>query len=577
MKFGIDFRRVRYTDLESFGGSNDFGAFTFNAGTFSGNAFADLLLGLPSKSYIAQSGPDTRLHAYQTGVYVQDEWHASKDLTVTVGLRWQALPPFVSENANLGAFDPRNGGFIIPNNGTAREGMLASINACPGVNPALPCAPLEKAGQVGLGNGLREFYGRNFQPRVSLAYRPFGNGNTVFRAGFGIFTMTSLGQLSFNTTNINVGIVRTTSNLGPSGQPAFQFPNVATANNPLLIAGTGDFYQNVNLHYRDPQSAQWNITVERQLTPNTGLRVSYVGMNSYRLGQTVDLNQLPPSATAVDYSTRPYPNWGRILSSENLGFANYQALQTEVNKTFSHGLMFQANHTWAHNIGNTGGDAPTVFSPEVIYGTAVANRFDLAANRGNIVGTRRHRVLVSAIYQLPFGKGRTYLRNMSGVGSALLGGWEVSTVSLWQTGPYLTPATSPAFDTANLNLVYRGSMLRPDCVGNPNLSHPRVDGYFDISAFNPIPGAGRTGSCGVGIMEGPRTLAIAGGLSKTFPIRERARLRFEATFTNLPNHPNFAAPAVDVSSQATFGRITSVQSAENSGNRTAQVALRLDF
>ena len=85
MKFGADSRRVRYTDLESFGGSDDFGAFTFNAGTFSGNAFADLLLGLPSKSYIAQSGPDTRLHAYQTGVYTQDEWHASKNLTVTAG------------------------------------------------------------------------------------------------------------------------------------------------------------------------------------------------------------------------------------------------------------------------------------------------------------------------------------------------------------------------------------------------------------------------------------------------------------------------------------------------------------
>ncbi len=162
-KFGVDFRRVRYTDLESFGGSDDFGAFTFNAGTFSGNAFSDLLLGLPSKSYIAQSGADTRLHAYQTGVYAQDEWHATKRLTVTAGLRWQALPPFTSENANLGAFDPRNGGFIIPDNGVARQGMLDTINACPGVNPALPCAPLEKAGQQAQ-RGLRQFYKETSSP-----------------------------------------------------------------------------------------------------------------------------------------------------------------------------------------------------------------------------------------------------------------------------------------------------------------------------------------------------------------------------------------------------------------------------
>ena len=576
-KFGLDFRRVRYTDLESFGGSDDFGAFTFNAGTFSGNAFADLLLGLPSKSYIAQSGPDTRLHAYQTGLYAQDEWHAAKNLTVTVGLRWQALPPFTSEIANLGAFDPRNGGFIIPNNGAARQGMLDTINACPGVNPALPCAPLEKAGQVGLGNGLREFYKGNFQPRISIAYRPFGDNKTVFRAGFGIFTMTSLGQLSFNTTNINVGIVRTTSNLLPNGQPAFQFPNVTTAPDPVLAAGTGDFYQNVNLHYRDPQSAQWNVTVERQLTQDIGLRVSYVAMNSYRMSQTVDLNQQAPSATPLDYNARPYPNWGRILSSENQGFANYQALQTEFNKSFGHGFMFQANHTWAHNIGNVGGDAPTVFSPEVIYGVPVANRFDLAANRGNIVGTRRNRVLLSAIYQLPVGKNRAFLNDMNPVANAVLGGWEVSTVTLWETGPYLTPVTSPAFDTANLNLVYRGAMLRPDCVGNPSLANPSVDQYFNIDAFNAVPAAGRTGSCGVGIMEGPRTLAIAAGMSKTFTIHEKAHLRLEATFTNLPNHPNFAPPAVDVSAPATFGKITTVQSAENSGNRTGQLALRLDF
>ncbi|MCU1259368.1 MAG: hypothetical protein JWO80_2253, partial [Bryobacterales bacterium] len=577
MKFGVDFRRVRYTDLESFGGSDDFGAFTFNAGTFSGNAFADFLLGLPSKSYIAQSGPDTRLHAYQTGVYAQDEWRATNNLTVSVGLRWQALPPFISENNNLGAFDPSNGGFILPANGVARQGFLDSINACPGVNPALPCAPIEQASKVGVGNGLREFYKMNFQPRVSLAYRPFGNNKTVFRAGFGIFTMTSLGQLSFNTTNINVGVVRTTANQLPNGSPAFQFPAVAVPTTPAQAAGTGDFYQNVNLHYRDPQSAQWNVTIERELMPDLSLRVSYVGMNSYRMGQTVNLNQQAPSATPVDYSLRPYPNWGRILSSENQGFSNYQALQTEFNKSFSHGLLFQLNHTWAHNIGNVGGDAPTVFSPEVIYGTPVANRFDLAANRGNIVGTRRNRVLLSAIYQLPVGKNRKFLNKMNTAADALLGGWEVSTVTLWETGPYLTPITSPAFDSANLNLVYTGALLRPDCVGNPNLANPTVNGYFNLNAFNPTPGPGRIGNCGVGTLQGPGTATVAAGLAKTFSFREKVKLRFEATFTNMANHPNFAAPAVDVSAPATFGKITSVQSAENSGNRTGQLAIRLDF
>jgi hypothetical protein len=577
MRFGVDFRRVRYQDLESFGGSNDFGSFTFNANTFSGNAFSDLLLGLPSTSYIAQSGPDTRLHAYHTGVYAQDEWHVSKRLTVNLGLRWQALPPFISENANLGAFDPRNGGFILPDNGTARQGMLTSINICPGVNPALPCGPLEKASQLGLGNGLREFYKKNFQPRVSIAWRPFDNNKTVIRAGFGIFTQTSLGILSFDTTNINVGIVRTTPNLQANGQPAFQFPAVRTPDDPLLIAGTGDFYQNVNLHFRDPQSAQWNFTIERQLMEDLTLRVSYVGMNSYRMSQTVDLNQQYPNATGNDWSQRPYPNWGRLLSSENLGFANYQALQTELNKSFSHGLLFQLNHTWAKNIGNIGGDAPTAFTPEVSYGTEVADHYHLNWNRGNIAGTRQNRVVASAIYQLPFGKNRKFLNKISSIGNAVLGGWEASTVTTWETGPYLTPITSPSFDTANLNLVYRGNYLRPDCSGNPVPAQQTTDEYFNINAFNPVPAPGRIGNCAVGSLVGPGTTAVAGGLAKTFQLREGIRLRFEATFTNLPNHPNFAPPPVDVSAPATFGKITTVQSAENAGNRTGQLALRLDF
>jgi hypothetical protein len=265
------------------------------------------------------------------------------------------------------------------------------------------------------------------------------------------------------------------------------------------------------------------------------------------------------------------------LSSENLGFANYQSMQTELSKTLSHGLFFQASHTWARNLGNVGGDAPTAFSPEVIYGTPVANRFALSQNRGNIAGTRQHRVLVSAIYQVPVGKGRGFLSNMNSIGNAVIGGWELSTVSLWQTGPYLTPITSPGYDPANLNVVYRGAALRPDCLADGNLSTPTPDQYFNLSAFQAVPAAGKLGNCGVGILKGPGTVAMAGGLSKSFQLRESIRMRFEATFTNLLNHPNFAPPAVDVSSPATFGKTTSVQTAENSGNRTGQLSLRIDF
>jgi hypothetical protein len=159
-----------------------------------------------------------------------------------------------------------------------------------------------------------------------------------------------------------------------------------------------------------------------------------------------------------------------------------------------------------------------------------------------------------------------------------LGGWSLNTVTLVESGPYLTPTISEAYDQTNTDPAAAGSIVRPDLVGNAVPANRTPGDYFNINAFAPTPvGAARIGNAGVGILEAPGTIAVNGGLAKKMVIHEGMRLRFEATFTNAFNHVNFAPPATNVSNPSTFGVLQSAQTAEYGGNRTGQLALRLDF
>lgn len=414
-----------------------------------------------------------------------------------------------------------------------------------------------------------------------MAYRPFGDNKTVIRAGFGIFTVTNLGQLQNNNESNPQAAVHTYQNSITSGVPLIQFPQTMAASQFVELGG-GTLEQATDPRYRDPQSVQWNVTVERELTSDTALRVSYVGMNSYRLNTTVNLNQIAPSALPYVPSPfvdprAPFHNWAVLYSTENYGGQNYHAMEVEATRRMTHGLNFVANYTWAHNLSDAQGDAPIGFGGETAYGLAVVNRFALSEDRGDVAGTRRQRFLFTGNYQLPFGQGRSW-SSSSHLANAVLGGWNLNTITLLETGPYLTPTISPQFDQTNTDPELDGAIVRPDIVGNPIPAHRTPSNYFNINAFAPTPaGAARIGNAGVGILEGPGIIAVSAGLSKVMAIRETMHLRFEATFTNLLNHTNYAPPATDVSNPATFGVLQSAQTAENAGNRTGQLALWLDF
>jgi hypothetical protein len=252
-------------------------------------------------------------------------------------------------------------------------------------------------------------------------------------------------------------------------------------------------------------------------------------------------------------------------------------MEVEATHRTSKGLYFSANYAWAHNISDAQGDAPAGFAGETAYGLSYVNRFDISADRGNVDGTRRQRFLLTGTYDLPFGQGRHW-SSSSGVLNRAFGGWSMNTITLIETGPYLTPTINPQFDQSNTDPQLAGSIVRPDIVGNPIPAHRTPNNYFNLSAFAPTPvGAARIGNAGVGILEGPGTVAVSAGLAKAMAIHENLRLRFEATFTNVLNHTNYAPPATNWSNPGTFGVLNAQQTAENAGNRTGQVALRFEF
>ena len=594
VKAGVDVRRVRYFDIETFLPSDDFGLFTFQP-NFTGNAFGDFLEGDPTTLFFAVSSPDVGGTAWQYSVFAQDEVQLTSKLTINYGLRWQIMPSFHEDGGNLANFDQRNNSIVVPdelssylqknNLDTSNLAFQQSFNACNLNYAALSCTNYVTASQDHLPQGLRNTYKGNFQPRISLAYRPFNDTKTVIRAGFGVFTMTNLGPLSFNNSGNPTSVLHTYSNtLTMAGTPLIRFPNTAPPTVGVQYGG-GGLDQGVDPNYRDPQSEQWNLTVERQLAANDTMRVSYVGMHTYRLNITEDLNQIPASTTPYQTTTSspyvdpraPYHNWLTLYSTFNAGAADYQALEVDETHRTAHGLYFDANYTFAKNLADNQGDNPTAFAGEVNYGTPIANRFHIANDYGNVEGTRHQRFLLTGIYQLPAGKGRTFLSS-GGWKDTFLGGWDLNTVTLLETGPWLTPSISTSSDQSNTNVVNRGAYLRPDVVSKDFYRGQSRAQYFNLAAFAATPtGAGRFGNAGVGILQGPGTEAVSLGLAKNFALTERTKLRFESTFTNVLNHTNFAPPTTQIDNTSTFGVLSAPQTAENAGNRTGQVALRIDF
>ncbi len=599
VKFGGDVRRLRIQTNLGFSGSDNYGNTAFD-GRFSGRDLGDFLLGLPYGTNYASVNQDNDGFAWHYALYAQDSFKATPKLSLEYGLRWELHPPFDDLGGNITNFDravPVTGRVIIPSMKKATEitapGFLLTINACPAASyQGLPCTPFLTAEQAGWPEGLRYTQWLDFNPRFGFAYRPFNDTKTVIRGGVGRYTMTLLGQVFYGLTGISSSDVREFTNSITNGVPAFQLPNITTGGTGVKASAYGSAYFGTaeDPSYKDPYSYQWNLSVERDLGWDTGLRVSYIALRSLQMPWAPDLNQ--PQSSTTPYAQRPltdrpFPYWSRLYSYDTGANAMYNSMQTEVNHRVRNGLTFSTAWTWAKNLGDGNGPASSGWAG-ANGGGRVTNSLDRAADRGNFAMTRRHRWTTTLFYDLPLGKGRKFGKDMNRLADSVVGGWRIAAITLIQTGPYLTPTFSGG-DPSGTNASARGSM-RPDRVGEGNLDNPTASMYFDRYAFvcpGRVAGAsdqfncnvapiGRFGNAGTGILVGPGTFNLSMGLGKDFAITERARLRLEGTFTNLPNHPNYADPSTNISS-VSFGVVTSARGSDSGGNRVGQVSARIEF
>jgi hypothetical protein len=524
-------------------GVNFGGRYDFNAAV-TGNAFSDFLLGVPRQTadQVANRGPLDG-HSNDFAAYIQDDWKASRDLTVYLGLRYEIVGSWHEKNNQLANFVIlRDGGhWIVPN------AQIAAL--LPPAVIALNRTLL--ADSQGLSETLIETDMNNISPRVGFAWRLGGNDRSVLRGGFGIFhpTVAVQGLRDLMATNeFRYGITRRGVSLARGFSTG------------TILLDPGDYgSEGVDPHIESPDIYQYNLSFERALPGNVGLRLSYIGSTMRKLLVNRFENDLPASTTPFDPENEDdlkrlplYPIVNNFTNlTYNLGSGQLHAGQIELQRHWKNGLALNAAYTLAHSDSN----APD--SGNSSLGVVQYNSFDIEMDRGPDPNVVKHRVVANATWDIPVGRNRKHGANMPGWANALFGGWTASTIFQARSGNNLTPWFSGFYTTSPWNTFHALDGLgncfsgcwRPDQVGDPNEGGSR-ERFFNPAAYA-LPGPGQYGNAKKGSLRGPGTWVVNFAFYKDVVSRQRFRLQLSALLDNAFNHPQFFIPYGDAFSDLT--------------------------